>query len=184
MLSLACMQEAYIACNGAPSRPAVEWVCGQRAELPDAGELATAAGARLDVALRTFLAEQGTKRIAKEDLWRLVGGTLRLRLTARAVSELPHDMSPESAAWRDALAGNAAMLEQFCGQLAGLLGPPDRLVVPSLELPALTYLPVGDVHTPELIWLSENLNTLTCRLAEVITPATRVATIRRQPWRR
>jgi uncharacterized membrane protein YccC len=163
-------------------RQAVEWVCGQRAEPPDAGERATAAGARLDVALRTFLAEQGAKRLAKDDLWRLVGGTLRLRLTARAVTELPHDSAPAGAAWRDTLAHSAAALEQFCDQLAGLLGPPDSPIVPGLEPPALSDSAVGGAQTPELIWLSDNLDTVTGRLSEVIAPAERLAAIRRRPW--
>jgi uncharacterized membrane protein YccC len=163
-------------------RQAVEWVCGQRVEPPDAGERATAAGARLDVALRTFLAEQGAKRLAKDDLWRLVGGTLRLRLTARAVTKLPHDSAPAGAELRDTLAHTAAALEQFCDQLAGLLGPPDSSIVPSLEPPALSDPAVGGAKTPELIWLSDNLDTVTGRLSEVIAPAERLAAIRRQPW--
>ena len=151
-------------------RQAVEWVCGQRVEPPDAGEWATAAGARLDFAIRTFLAEQGAKRIAKDDLWRLVGGTLRLRLTARAVTELPHNSAPASAARRDALAHSVAALEQFCDQLAGLLGPPDSPILPSLESPVLSDSAADGVQTPELIWLSENLATVTGRLSEASRP--------------
>lgn len=163
-------------------RQAVEWVCGQRAQPPDAGERATAAAARLDVALRTFLAEQGAKRLAKDDLWRLVGGTLRLRLTARAVTALPHDSAPAGAAWRDTLAHSAAALEQFCNQLAVLLGPPDSATGPSLEPPALSDSAVGGALPPELIWLSDSLDTVTGRLSEVIAPAERLAAIRRRPW--
>ena len=68
---------------------AVRWATGARGDEPDAGAPAGTAGVRLDEGLRGFLSEQGSKRIAKQDLWRLVGGSLRLRLTAHAVAEMP-----------------------------------------------------------------------------------------------
>ena len=46
------------------------------------------AGIRLDEALRGFLAEQGSKRLDKDDLWRLVMATMRLRLTAHSLAGL------------------------------------------------------------------------------------------------
>jgi len=57
---------------------------------PDAADPAVTAGLRLDEALRGFLAEHGTKRLAKEDLWRLVGGALRPRLIAHSLAGLHH----------------------------------------------------------------------------------------------
>ena len=44
------------------------------------------ASLRLDDALRGLMTEQGTKRVAKEQLWRLVGSTMRLRLTAHSLA--------------------------------------------------------------------------------------------------
>jgi hypothetical protein len=44
---------------------------------------------RLDEALRAYLTEQGTKRLANADLWALVMGAARLRLAAYAVASLP-----------------------------------------------------------------------------------------------
>jgi hypothetical protein len=70
---------------------AVEWVSGLTARAPDGAGAAVTTGLRLDDALRGLLAEQGTKHIRKEELWRLVGGTLRLRLTAHAVVGLPRN---------------------------------------------------------------------------------------------
>src|SRR5580704_3320495 len=61
---------------------AVDWALGSRHAPPDAGTAAVTAGIRLDEALRGFLAEQGAKRLSKEDLWMLVMATMRLRLTA------------------------------------------------------------------------------------------------------
>ena len=60
----------------------VDWALGTRAEPPEAGAAAATAGIRLDEALRGFLAEQGAKRVSKEDLWMLVMASMRLRLTA------------------------------------------------------------------------------------------------------
>ena len=71
---------------------AVQWATGARAGEPDTAMPAGTAGVRLDEGLRGFLSEQGSKRIAKQDLWRLVGGSLRLRLTAqrwRRCREMP-----------------------------------------------------------------------------------------------
>ena len=66
----------------------VDWALGTRAEPPDAGAAAATAGIRLDEALRGFLAEQGAKRVSKEDLWMLVMASMRLRLTAYSLAGL------------------------------------------------------------------------------------------------
>ncbi len=65
---------------------AVNWVLGRSSSPPQAGIAAVSAGLRLDDALRGLLSEQGAKRVAKDQLWRLVGSTMRLRLTAHALS--------------------------------------------------------------------------------------------------
>lgn len=48
---------------------AVSWVLGPRAQPPDTAVAAVTAGIRLDEAIRGYLAEQGAKRVTKEDLW-------------------------------------------------------------------------------------------------------------------
>jgi hypothetical protein len=67
---------------------AVDWALSERTVPPAAAAAAVAAGTRLDDALRGFLAEQGTKRASKEDLWALVSATMRLRLTAHSLAGL------------------------------------------------------------------------------------------------
>ncbi len=67
---------------------AVDWSLGLRQQAPDTAVAAVTAGSRLDDALRGYLAEQGTKRVRKEDLWSLVMATMRLRLTATSVADL------------------------------------------------------------------------------------------------
>src|SRR5262249_49643977 len=76
-------------------------------------------------ALRSFLADQGSKRVTKQDLWRLVGGTLRLRLTARAVAELPGDADAVQSS-RDALEHRTITLESWYERLADPLGKPHQ----------------------------------------------------------
>jgi len=67
---------------------AVDWALGQRHAAPDTAVAASSAGIRLDDALRLYLAEQGTKRMNKRDLWALVLATTRLRLTATSLAGL------------------------------------------------------------------------------------------------
>jgi hypothetical protein len=67
---------------------AVDWALGLRDSEPDNAIAAVTAGIRLDDALRGFLAEQGSKRIDKNDLWHLVMATMRLRLTAYSLAGL------------------------------------------------------------------------------------------------
>ena len=70
---------------------AVDWALGLRQRPPESAIPTVTAGARLDEALRAYLTEQGSKRLASDDLWALVMGTTRLRLTAYAVASLPGD---------------------------------------------------------------------------------------------
>ena len=65
---------------------AVDWALGTRQTPPDAGAAAVTASIRLDEALRGFLAEQGAKRLSKEELWMLVMAASRLRLTALSLT--------------------------------------------------------------------------------------------------
>jgi uncharacterized membrane protein YccC len=67
---------------------AVDWALSELLVPPAAAAAAAAAGIRLDDAVRGFLTEQGSKRLAKEDLWTLVNAAMRLRLTAHLLAEL------------------------------------------------------------------------------------------------
>ncbi|HTU76861.1 MAG TPA: FUSC family protein [Trebonia sp.] len=74
---------------------AVGWALNERPAPPDAASAALTAGLRLDDGLRVFLAEQGTKRASKEDLWALVTQTQRLRLTAHTLAGLRDLRDPD-----------------------------------------------------------------------------------------
>ena len=67
---------------------AVDWALGLRNTEPDTAIAAVTAGIRLDDALRGYLAEQGAKRLSKDDLWQLVMSSMRLRLTAHSLAGL------------------------------------------------------------------------------------------------
>jgi hypothetical protein len=145
---------------------------------------AAVAGQRLDEALRAFLADQGSKRVTKQDLWRLVGGTLRLRLTARAVAELPGDADAVQSS-RDALERRTITLESWYEQLADQVGKPNHRAVTALEPPSFGAADIardGESRSYYGVWLCEHLNHLSEHLGDLVQPAVRVAELRRQPW--
>jgi uncharacterized membrane protein YccC len=122
----------------------VDWALGTRDEPPDAGAAAATAGIRLDEALRAFLAEQGAKRVSKEDLWMLVMASMRLRLTAYSLAGL---MAPEHhkhrgmAYARFALTQATADLATFYERVAVLVGRPvaGQVLLP-VKVPSFTGL--------------------------------------------
>jgi uncharacterized membrane protein YccC len=124
----------------------VDWALGTRHEPPDAGSDAVTAGIRLDEALRGFLAEQGAKRVSKEELWMLVMASMRLRLTAYSLAGLqaPEHMRSRHRGTgyaRTALARSAADLTDFYERIAVLVGRPvqGQVLLP-VSLPAFTGL--------------------------------------------
>jgi hypothetical protein len=161
---------------------AVEWVCGLREARPDGAMGAVTAGLRLDEALRGFLAEQGTKHVAKEELWHLVGGSLRLRLTAHAVAGLPQEGSATVDEARAVLRHRAAALDDWYERLAAQLGRPRGQPVAELMAPEFDGGVPGESRTRRTIWLCEHLDHLTEHLDELIAPAARLAAVRRRPW--
>ena len=126
---------------------AVDWALGTRADPPDAGAAAVTAGIRLDEALRGFLAEQGAKRVSKEELWMLVMASMRLRLTAYSLAGI---QEPEHvrrhkhrgiAYARTTLAHATADLTGFYEGVAALVGRPvaGQVLLP-VTAPAFTGL--------------------------------------------
>ena len=126
---------------------AVDWALGARHEPPDAGAAAVTAGIRLDEALRGFLAEQGAKRVSKEELWMLVMASMRLRLTAyslagmQAPERLRQHTHRGTAYARTALAHATADLTGFYERVAVLVGRPvaHQVLLP-VAVPAFTGL--------------------------------------------
>ena len=162
---------------------AVGWASGSRGLAPDGAPAASAAGLRLDDALRALLAEQGTKRIELSELWRLVGGTQRLRLTAHAVAGLPPDALGIGAA-RDAVGRRTELLTAWYERLGELLGRPHTRAVPELDPPRFDSAELLDAASGSQygVWLCEHLDHLAEHLCELVRPAARIAEVRRRPW--
>jgi hypothetical protein len=160
---------------------AVDWMCGLRDTAPDGAMSAVTAGLRLDEALRGFLAEQGTKHVSKDELWHLVGGTLRLRLTAHAVAGLPQEDPRTIGEARAVLRHRAEALDCWYERLAAQLGRPRGQPVADLVAPTFDGDP-GGPRSRRTIWLCEHLDHLTEHLDELVAPAARLAEVRRRPW--
>ncbi len=126
---------------------AVDWALGTRHDPPDAGTAAVTAATRLDEALRGFLAEQGAKRLSKQDLWMLVMATMRLRLTAYSLAGMQapdhagHDLHRGIARARASLARATTELVGFYERIAVLVGRPypGQVLLP-VTVPAFTGL--------------------------------------------
>jgi uncharacterized membrane protein YccC len=161
----------------------VEWASGARSLEPDGAMAASTAALRLDDALRAFLAEQGTKRIDQPELWRLVGASMRLRLTARLVAGLPRDATGTPAT-REALGHRTRVLAGWYERLAQLLGRPRQQPVAALQAPRFASVDLVQASWGSHygIWLCEHLDHLSEDLDELVAPAARLAEIRRRPW--
>jgi len=178
---------------------AVDWALGLRRRPPESAVAAVNAGARLDEALRAYLSEPGTKRLATEDMWALIMGTTRLRLTAYAVASLPAngngnhaparpDSDPDLAAFRR----QTADLASFYDRLADQVGPPGHAPVPLEALPAPDgpdypngVACAGDTpprYRPDMLWVGEHLYHLAERGQAITEPAVKVAEARQLPW--
>jgi uncharacterized membrane protein YccC len=159
---------------------AVAWAAGSRASPSDGGAEAAGSAARLDDALRAYLNEQGSKRVRRQDLWRLVGGTLRLRLTAHGVRDLPADALGAGS--------TSAELEQRAQRLAGwyerladtLAHPPERVPPEALAPPSLG--PAVHDPAPYAVWMCEHLDHLSEHIEELSGPALALADVRSRPW--
>jgi hypothetical protein len=165
---------------------AMDWILGRSPEHPVHGLATVSASIRLDDALRGLLAEQGTKDIPKEHLWKLVGATMRLRLTALALARAK-PIPPGSEDVKDALTrwtrGLASWYNRLALNLAGDADD-DRVTLES-TLPSVPSLfdPTSDTAIPtRALWLGERLRDLRHHLADTAGPAVELSASRHRPW--
>jgi uncharacterized membrane protein YccC len=173
---------------------AVNWALGERDHRPERAMAAIAAGTRLDDALRGYLTEQGSKRLAKTDLWTLVMAATRLRLTAHSIASLPGAGPHRRAGQPPArLERQSAELAGFYDRLAALVAKPGRSgsmpVIGSLPVagyvPRTVATPDGDIpaaYQPDALWVDHHLQHLATHSLDLVRPAERLAGIRRRPW--
>jgi uncharacterized membrane protein YccC len=175
---------------------AVDWALGIRRDPPDTAAAAVTAGIRLDEALRGFLAEQGAKRLSKEDLWMLVVATMQLRLTSTSLASLQalepaRHHHPGLALGRAALERDLADLAGFYERVAALVGrPAPHEVVRPVCIPALAGLnghggivrAITAPRLPHLLWVEECLKHLSSHAQAITGPASHMAEQRRLPW--
>jgi uncharacterized membrane protein YccC len=165
-----------------------------------AASAAAVASVRLGDAVRAFLTEQGSKRLAKEDLRTLTMSVLRLRLTASSLASLPdrdHAAGPAAdhpigAAVQERLTGDSAELAGFYDAIAAEVDQP-RLVPGTRAngtAPVAPHAPadvplctLGPAHYhPEALWVRDHLTHLGSHSASLTGPASRLAALRRRPW--
>lgn len=163
---------------------AMRWALGLQVVEPDGVGATVIAASRLDEALRAFMAEQGAKHIETHELWRLLGGSLRLRLTALSIASLPRGDPAGMGAARDALEDHTKVLAGWYERLAELVGKPHQQTVTAFEAPMFGSADALDASSESYygIWLHEHLEHLSEHLSELVRPATRIAETRRRPW--
>ncbi|HKN97918.1 MAG TPA: FUSC family protein, partial [Pseudonocardiaceae bacterium] len=136
---------------------AAHWALGLRDAVPSPSA-AIAASARLDDAMRGFLAEQGAKKVPKETLWRLVGGAMRARLTAHSLAGLPSPGTDPDPV-RTSIGQQADQLAAWYDHLASRLDRTDHGDVPLLSPPEFRD-PATDSAATDLctaLWVGEHL---------------------------
>jgi hypothetical protein len=167
---------------------AIAWVRGHRTEAPTGARSALTAAVRVEDAVRAFIAEQGTKHLSRDELWRLIGGTLRLRLTAYAVAGLPRACATAEPEAVNHVEARADALIAWYQQLAIEVGKPTHDMSPLAKLDldgnseTVESPRPGRASSREATWLREPLDHLSEHTQDLITPATHLAETRRQPW--
>jgi uncharacterized membrane protein YccC len=160
---------------------ATAWALGLRDGAPT-GETAVRASVRLGDALRAFIAEQGTKHVPKQELWKLVGGERQLRLSAQSLASVPKPEPLLPATQSRLLLGEAVRIAGLSDDLAAKLG-----MVPATVAQELDRLP--ELESPQAgasqgfgLWVGLHLDHVRGALGELGEPAAIVATVRARPW--
>jgi hypothetical protein len=151
-----------------------------RRDPPDTAAAAGRAEDRVDVALRALLTEQGSKKVPKEQLWRIVGGAQRLRLMAQSLAALPPaDGQPTPA--RRSLVADAVRLAGRYDDLAARLGRTPDSVARELAGASRTDALTPDYRGSDL-WVRMYLDHIEHDVDDLEAPAEEVAERRAQPW--
>ena len=156
------------------------WALGVRAERPDAAATVLLTATRLDEALRGLLSEQGTKRVPKENLWRLAGATLRLRLVADSLAKTASPHREGATGARTLMAESVRLAGEYANLAARLGHTPGTVAQELAGLHLGGPNPVTD--DDQLVWIHLHLQHLAENLEEIAEPAASVAERASSPW--
>lgn len=156
------------------------WALGARKVPPEAGP-SQWAEERLEDAMRAMLTEQGTKRVPKEQLWLLVAGTLRLRLSAQSLARFTGS-TPVPDATRVELVHEAVEIAGRCDGLATILGRPQPTVARELAILSVPEVPQDDPSPPIAVLVRHLFGHIQKGLTQVMEPARVVGARRAGPW--
>ena len=159
---------------------ATAWALGIRRERPEGASRAVAAGNRLDNALRALLSEQGTKRVPKEDLWRLDGTALRLRLMAYALAREVSPRRAQGEGARTIMADSVRLAGEYDAIAARLGHNPDTVAEEFAGLDLSGVDP--SVENRQLVWIQLHLDHLAANLEEIGESARLLADRVDSPW--
>jgi uncharacterized membrane protein YccC len=160
---------------------ATTWALGRRASPPEAGEDAARADIRLGDAMRALMAEQGARRVPKEEAWRLVASIGRLRSTARSLAGAPrHEPVGEGESLH--LLERAVRLAGLCDSYGSEIA--SRPPTVAQELSALAFrVPVPDLPASSYgRWINEHLDEAHDELEALSETVTRAAEAAKMRW--
>jgi uncharacterized membrane protein YccC len=160
---------------------ATAWAAGLRPGRPDAGAATAQAATRLDAGLRSFMAEQGTRRVPKDLVWRLVGGAGELRVIAQSLAALPEPARLLESQMRILLA-EAVRIAGQCDELAARLGRQQPTVAQELARLPLISQDAPPPVTGYAGFIAMHLTQLAGDLAVLDEPARAVSASRARPW--
>jgi uncharacterized membrane protein YccC len=181
-------------------RQSMAGLTGRRSPSPEAGATASAAGARLDDALRQYLAEKGAKHVPLESVATLANGATRLRLAGMAISSLrnrdgratPADdeqlaepvavltrRTEEVTSWYSALADG---FDSSGATVPSVVGSDDSFL--DVVLPAVNGCGDADRATraEQLLWSGQYLGDVNNLRADLVEPAAQVSAARARSW--
>jgi uncharacterized membrane protein YccC len=160
---------------------AAAWALGARQEGPDAASTVIRAEARLDDAMRGLLTEQGTKRVSKENVWRLVGGAQRLRLMAHALARTGHPEHRVDEEDTRLVMEEAARVAGLYDGMAAELGHTPTTVAQELASLRLGQA-TPDLTIPRVLWVSQHIDHLAENLSDLEVPGRIMADAVSRPW--
>ena len=199
----AAFAEAYHA-SAAYLQDALDSLTGLRSAAPQAtGTVATAAGYRLDDALRQYLGEQGAKHVPLDSVAALANGATRLRIAGVAIGDL-RDGEPVATDDDPRLAETAAFLDRrgravtdwyatlartFEGPGAAAHSPsldptPDGTSFLEIVLPAVERCghPDRAQRAERLLWAGQYVGDVDRLRQDLLEPATQIAAARARAW--